>query len=72
VRVIDTGIGIDQKDLHNVFDRFYRVETQGNIPGTGLGLSIARELAESHGGSIAAASIPGEGSIFALYLPLEE
>jgi PAS domain S-box-containing protein len=72
VRVIDTGIGISQQDLPYVFDRFYRVKAQGGIPGTGLGLSIAKELIESHGGHIAAASTPGEGSTFAIYLPLLE
>jgi PAS domain S-box-containing protein len=72
LRVADTGIAISPEDLPHVFERFYRVQSQGNIPGTGLGLSIAKELVELHGGHIAAASTPGEGSIFALYLPLLE
>lgn len=72
VRVVDTGIGISPEDLPNVYERFYRVKTQGNIPGTGLGLSIAKELVESHGGVIAADSTPDQGSIFAIYLPLLE
>jgi PAS domain S-box-containing protein len=72
IRIVDTGIGIKQQDLARLFERFFRVETQGKIPGTGLGLSIAKELIEWHGGQIAAASTPGEGSIFALYLPLLE
>jgi signal transduction histidine kinase len=67
--VVDTGIGISHEDLPHVFERFYRVKTQGNIPGTGLGLAIAKELVESHGGHIAAASTLGEGSIFAVYVP---
>jgi two-component system phosphate regulon sensor histidine kinase PhoR len=69
LRVVDTGIGISHEDLPHVFERFYRVKTQGNIPGTGLGLAIAKELVESHGGHIAAASTLGEGSIFAVYVP---
>ena len=54
VRVSDTGIGISPQDLAHVFERFYRVSAQGNVPGTGLGLSIARELAELHDGHISA------------------
>jgi signal transduction histidine kinase len=72
LRVVDTGIGIGPKDLPQVFERFYRVETQGSVPGTGLGLSIAKELVDAHGGHVAAASTPGEGSTFAIYLPLLE
>ncbi len=72
VRVLDTGIGISPQDLAHVFERFYRVSAQGNIPGTGLGLSIARELAELHDGHIGAASTLGQGSVFAVYLPLVE
>jgi PAS domain S-box-containing protein len=72
VRVIDTGIGISEQNLPHIFERFYRVETQGNIRGTGLGLSIANELVALHGGHIAAASTPGQGSVFAIYLPLLE
>jgi two-component system phosphate regulon sensor histidine kinase PhoR len=73
LRVIDNGVGISQEDLLHVFERFYRVKAQGNIPGTGLGLAIAQELVESHGGHIAVSSTPSEGSIFAVYFPcLEE
>ena len=72
VRVVDTGIGINPQDLARVFERFFRVEAEGSIPGTGLGLSIARELIKLHGGHIAATSTPGEGSLFAIYLPLVE
>jgi PAS domain S-box-containing protein len=72
LRVVDTGIGIGQEHLPYLFERFYRVKTQGNIRGTGLGLSIVRELIELHGGHIAVASTPGEGSIFAIYLSLLE
>jgi len=72
LRVLDTGIGIEQKDLLHLCERFFRVKTEGNIPGTGLGLSIARELVELNGGRIAVASVPGEGSAFSVFLPLEE
>ncbi len=72
VRVCDTGIGIHQDELHYLFERFYRVQTQTSIPGTGLGLSIAHDLVHMHGGQIAVASAPGQGSIFVFYLPLLE
>jgi PAS domain S-box-containing protein len=70
LRVVDSGIGISQEDLPQVFERFYRVRTESNIPGTGLGLSIARELVELHGGHLAATSTPSEGSTFTVLLPL--
>jgi PAS domain S-box-containing protein len=72
LRVVDTGIGISPEELPRLYERFYRVKTQGNIPGTGLGLSIVQELIELHSGHIGAASTPGEGSIFAVYVPLRE
>jgi two-component system cell cycle sensor histidine kinase/response regulator CckA len=72
LRVVDAGIGISQEDVPHLFERFYRVKAQGNIPGTGLGLPIARELVELHAGHIAVTSTPGQGSIFAIYLPLSE
>jgi two-component system, sensor histidine kinase and response regulator len=70
LRVCDTGIGLAPEELLHVFERFYRVKSQGNISGTGLGLSIAQELVEAHGGRIAIASDMHLGSVFAVYLPL--
>jgi len=70
IRVKDNGIGIAKEYLPNLFGRFYRVNTQGNIRGTGLGLSIARDLIELHEGFITVASRPNKGSIFTIYLPL--
>lgn len=72
LRVRDTGIGIDQEDIQHLFERFYRVSTQGNIPGAGLGLSIAKELIDLHNGHMTVASAPRDGSMFTVYLPLEE
>lgn len=70
LRIADSGIGIAPEHLPHIFERFYRVNTKGSIPGTGLGLSITHELVELHAGSLAAASRPGRGSTFAVYLPL--
>ncbi len=72
IRIVDNGIGIAPVDFPFVFERFYRVQSEGEVPGTGLGLPIARELALLHGGWIAVASAPGEGSTFTVYLPLHE
>jgi PAS domain S-box-containing protein len=68
VMISDNGCGFGEHELQRVFERFYRVKTQGNIPGTGLGLSIARDLIALHGGQIAVASIPNVGSTFVVYV----
>lgn len=68
IRVRDTGIGIAPEDLVHIFQPFYRVVSE--VEGTGLGLSIAREIAESHGGSIDVESQVGKGSCFSLFLPV--
>ncbi|MEV1026238.1 HAMP domain-containing sensor histidine kinase [Streptomyces sp. NPDC050264] len=72
VEVADTGSGISAADLPHVFDRFWRAEKSRSrrTGGSGLGLSIVRKLAQAHGGSATAASTEGEGSVFALRLPL--
>jgi NtrC-family two-component system sensor histidine kinase KinB len=72
LRVTDNGIGISPDDLPQIYDRFFRVKSEGNVSGTGLGLSIAQELIAAHGGKIAAASVFGQGSSFVIYLPLQE
>lgn len=75
--VEDTGMGIPQKDLTRIFERFYRVDkarsrglTEGGYPGgTGLGLSIVKHIAELHGGTVGAQSTEGLGSKFWFILP---
>ncbi len=70
VHVKDTGIGIPDDALENIFDRFYRVEKKVHtIKGTGLGLTIVKKIIEKHGGRITVASALGEGSTFSFYLP---
>jgi signal transduction histidine kinase len=70
--VADTGVGIAEEDLGQVFDRFYRADRSRSrhSGGAGLGLSIVKRVAEAHGGYATVASIPGRGSTFALWLPL--
>ena len=72
VRVADTGIGIAAEDLPRIFERFYRPgqARDRRSGGVGLGLAIAKWIAEAHGGSIACASRPGEGTEMVVRLPL--
>ncbi len=74
VRMADNGVGIKDEDQERIFDRLYRVaDTPVDVPGIGLGLYISRRLVESYRGVVALeASTPGEGSIFALSLPLAQ
>jgi signal transduction histidine kinase len=57
--VADTGIGIPPDDLPHLFDRFHRGRNAAAYPGSGLGLAVVRATAESHGGQVAARSVPG-------------
>lgn len=67
----DTGVGIGEKDLPHIFDRFYRGESvsQSTIPGSGLGLAIAKELVELLGGTIEIVSEEGQGTRVHVRLP---
>lgn len=71
ISVQDTGVGIAEKDLHQIFDRFYRVDTARTRPGggSGLGLSIALWITKAHGGELTVQSKVGEGSTFTVRLP---
>lgn len=71
LRVRDTGIGIDAADLTRVFERFHRVEgVHGRThEGSGIGLALVQELVRLHGGTVEAASRPGEGATFTVKLP---
>jgi two-component system phosphate regulon sensor histidine kinase PhoR len=69
--VRDTGIGIPQRDLERVFERFYRVdkERSRDIGGTGLGLAIVKNLVQAEGGKVRAESRLGKGTTFHVSLP---
>ena len=70
VKVSDTGIGIQRKNLPFIFDKFYRAEGPADKKrGTGLGLSITKEIIKSHAGDIWAESRRGKGSTFYFRLP---
>jgi len=67
IEVADTGCGISQKHLAQVFQPFF---TTGKRHGTGLGLAICRNIAEAHGGDISLTSTPGQGTTARLWLPV--
>lgn len=73
LEVRDTGIGIPQRDLQRVFERFYRVDVARSRErgGTGLGLSLVRHAVERHGGRVSVESLLGTGSTFTVHLPIE-
>ncbi len=69
--VTDNGVGIPEKDIEHLFERFYRVEKSrtSDAGGTGLGLAIAKELVEAHGGTISVTSRLQEGTTVRIELP---
>lgn len=67
--VEDTGQGISEDDLPNIFDRFYQVD-KVHPNGSGIGLSLAKAFVELHGGSIEVESVLGKGSRFTVTLPV--
>jgi signal transduction histidine kinase len=71
IRVRDSGPGIPEAELERVFEPFYRLESSRNRDsgGSGLGLSIARDIAQSHGGSLTVANLPAGGLEALLRLP---
>ncbi len=68
ITVTDTGIGIEEKEISRIFERFYRVDKarSRNSGGTGLGLAIVKHLIEAHQGSISVKSQVGKGTTFTI------
>ncbi|MBA3636867.1 MAG: HAMP domain-containing protein, partial [Rubrobacteraceae bacterium] len=71
VRIRDTGVGIPEEDLNQLFERFYRVDKDRSraTGGSGLGLAISKQIVEMHGGSISVESEVDVGSVFEVRLP---
>ncbi len=74
VRVRDTGAGIPDDKVEQIFEPFVQLRAPGSLPagGTGLGLPISRDLARAMGGDVTATSALGVGSVFTLTLPLRK
>ena len=72
ISVADQGIGIPERDLERIFERFYRVDPARSraTGGTGLGLAIVKHVTAAHGGKVTVVSSEGAGSTFTLSLPL--
>ncbi len=72
VSVADQGIGIPERDLERIFERFYRVDPARSraTGGTGLGLAIVKHVMAAHNGKVTVRSVEGAGSTFTLFIPL--
>lgn len=64
VSITDEGIGMDENELENIFEKFYKSNLKQNASGTGLGLAIAKQIAIKHDGDIKVSSVLGKGSTF--------
>jgi signal transduction histidine kinase len=74
IAVEDHGVGIAPRDQARIFDMFYRAERGlvHSVKGSGLGLSLVKHIAGAHDGRVTVRSRPGEGSRFAIHIPLGE
>jgi heavy metal sensor kinase len=71
VVISDSGIGISQRDLPHIFERFYRADlSRSQVEGSGLGLAIAKGIAEMHRGNLSVVSEENRGTTFCIVLPL--
>lgn len=69
LRVRDTGVGIPANEVPRIWDRLFRGDRSRTERGLGLGLSLVKAIVEANGGTVAVASVPGEGSTFTVALP---
>jgi signal transduction histidine kinase len=70
ITVKDTGVGISEDELDNIWDRLYRGDKSRSQRGLGLGLSLVKAIVGAHRGHVEVSSKPGAGSVFSVYLPL--
>ena len=69
-RVADTGPGISEADLKNIFRPYYQAKKTAHM-GAGLGLAIVRGIVDAHGGTVTASNVPGGGALFTIVLPID-
>lgn len=73
IQVIDTGKGIPEKDLENIFERFYQLGNKdGQVSGGGIGLAFCKSLIDLFGGKIKVKSKPEKETKFTIYIPIQE
>lgn len=72
IAVTDRGLGIPPAEHARIFEKYYRVRDNATerVPGTGLGLTLVEHVARGHGGRVTVRSAPGQGSTFALTIPI--
>ena len=71
IRVVDRGPGIPKAELGRIFEPFHRADRNDGHRGSGLGLAIVRGFIEANGGRVWAESLPGQGTVFVIELPIE-
>ena len=70
-KIHDTGIGIDEKDLKNIFDLFYRATDSRREEGMGIGLSVVKNIIETHRWDIKVDSVKDQGTCFTITIPFK-
>jgi signal transduction histidine kinase len=71
IDIEDNGVGFEEKEVNNIFKRFYRGKNSKGVEGVGIGLYLTREIISMQDGYIKAKSESGKGSIFSVFLPLK-
>lgn len=69
IKINDSGIGVSEDEITNIFERFYRSSKVAEIEGVGIGLYLAREIISAQSGYIKVNHNPDKGSVFSVYLP---
>jgi PAS domain S-box-containing protein len=72
ITIADNGIGFEEQNAERIFQPFTRLHGRSEFEGTGMGLAIVQKIVERHHGRIEVHSMPGEGSVFRIILPLTQ